>query len=468
LISMVIVTVTSWPSTAAISPIKSTQSNQELCDGTPISERALPDVNRPVHAVDLTIDPKTGSVTGTMISEFTAEQDLDRVVFRLWPNGGIRDSLAPSLAVSDVRVSDVRTGTAPSTPPRVERSDPTTLNIRTNASVGQRVRVAMSIKLVVPGERNDRVSVTRRSGQVLAARYGAFLPTFAWEPGVGWNRTPPTRSGAEASMAIAADWRVRVGFSTATDLRVIASGIETEPGVWTSVSERDWAMSVGSFPEASRIVRSTVSVGVGTPVSVTVAIAAPLQDSASLYRSRVIAAIRDLSRRYGPYPYSTYTLVLTPGLRGGIEFPSHVMQGPASSGRSTPHEVAHQWFYGLVGNDQGRDPWIDEGLATWAETRTEGTLSAFRTKSIPAAGKQRAGESMTYWDVNRSAYYRGVYVQTTQGLARLENPERVDCALRDLAARYAHQIVTADEVIAHLEQWFPGEGAAALARVGIR
>ena len=31
------------------------------------------------------------------------------------------------------------------------------------------------------------------------------------------------------------------------------------------------------------------------------------------------------------------------------------------------HEVAHQWFYGMVGNSQFRDPWLDEAFATWAE-----------------------------------------------------------------------------------------------------
>jgi aminopeptidase N len=31
------------------------------------------------------------------------------------------------------------------------------------------------------------------------------------------------------------------------------------------------------------------------------------------------------------------------------------------------HETAHQWFYGLVGNDQGNEPWLDEALCTYSE-----------------------------------------------------------------------------------------------------
>jgi aminopeptidase N len=31
------------------------------------------------------------------------------------------------------------------------------------------------------------------------------------------------------------------------------------------------------------------------------------------------------------------------------------------------HEVAHMWFYGMVGNSQFRDPWLDEAFATYAQ-----------------------------------------------------------------------------------------------------
>jgi aminopeptidase N len=31
------------------------------------------------------------------------------------------------------------------------------------------------------------------------------------------------------------------------------------------------------------------------------------------------------------------------------------------------HEVAHQWFYGLIGDDQIVEPWLDEAAATYAE-----------------------------------------------------------------------------------------------------
>ncbi|NLC13455.1 MAG: M1 family metallopeptidase [Chloroflexi bacterium] len=33
-----------------------------------------------------------------------------------------------------------------------------------------------------------------------------------------------------------------------------------------------------------------------------------------------------------------------------------------------PHELAHQWFYSQIGNDQALEPWLDEALATYSES----------------------------------------------------------------------------------------------------
>ena len=33
----------------------------------------------------------------------------------------------------------------------------------------------------------------------------------------------------------------------------------------------------------------------------------------------------------------------------------------------TPHELSHQWFYSLIGNNSAQEPWLDESLATYME-----------------------------------------------------------------------------------------------------
>jgi hypothetical protein len=72
----------------------------------------------------------------------------------------------------------------------------------------------------------------------------------------------------------------------------------------------------------------------------------------------------------GPYPYAELDVVDVPGAFGGIEYPGIIFIGTLGTDwlvEPTVHEVAHQWFYGLIGDDQLHEPWLDEALATYAE-----------------------------------------------------------------------------------------------------
>ncbi len=92
-------------------------------------------------------------------------------------------------------------------------------------------------------------------------------------------------------------------------------------------------------------------------------------------------ALDVFSKRYAQYPYTELDIVATPTLALGIEYPGMVaiadriynVEGeyrgsPASiyMESTVAHEVGHQWFYGLVGDDQLDDPWLDESLTQFA------------------------------------------------------------------------------------------------------
>ena len=112
------------------------------------------------------------------------------------------------------------------------------------------------------------------------------------------------------------------------------------------------------------------------------------------------------------------------------------------------------FFYSLVGNNQGLAPWLDEGLTSYAEFTYEGTPPGAYT--IPEAGVGEATQPMTYWDGRADIYYRSVYSQTGFALQRLGTQEEVDCALARYVAANAHQIATADDLVAAFEPSFPG------------
>jgi hypothetical protein len=297
---------------------------------------------------------------------------------------------------------------------------------------------------------SDRIA---RSGD--SVRIGSFFPVLSWHPGIGWATEPPTSGFAESSLSLPADFDVTV--TVPPNLSVLATGVSDAPGHWLASGVPDWAASIGDF----KLVSGTVD-----GIAVTVGVDRQVGDGAQPYFDKVAAVLHDFSDRFGPYPWPSYTLALSPALSGGIEYPMHVMQGPGTLGRTTSHEVGHMWFYGLVATNQGATPWIDEGLATWAEVRYEKGVDDLKARVIPAEGKGRAGEPMTFWESRQSVYYRSVYVQGAQAVAALGSPDLVDCALRQLVARQAYRVTGNGEVIAALTTVVP-DAAAILGRYGI-
>ena len=398
--------------------------------------------------IDLRLDLEHNVVDGRETVRFTPDLDTDRLVFRLWPNGP-----RPSRSGSRLDVADVYLGS--SAPVPVQRPDATTLVVLLDDPLraGETIEATVPFTLTLPSPINDRIS--RRGDTV---RLGTFQPLLAWEPGVGWATEPPTALFAEATTAPVADWSVSV--TVPAGLTVFATGAQ-EKGRWVATAVREFAVAIGRF----RVVEGVAHAP--QPVAVTVAVESGLHDDPASYLATLTRALADFGTRFGPYAYDRYTLVVTPDLSGGIEYPSFVHQGPNTGGRTTPHELGHQWFYGLVGDDQGRDPWIDEGIASWAEARFLGNLSSFVARDIPASARGHAGEPMAFWDAGRgSSYYRGVYVQGAQALAALGPPDLVDCALRHLVARDAYRIVSPKDVIEVLQVVFP-DAPAVLARYGI-
>ena len=84
-----------------------------------------------------------------------------------------------------------------------------------------------------------------------------------------------------------------------------------------------------------------------------------------------VDAIKTFSKLFGEYPYSTYSVVKTDFVHGGMEYPNLVMISSAIENDDDYknviiHETAHQWWYGIVGNDEFTNPWLDEGLAEFS------------------------------------------------------------------------------------------------------
>ena len=84
-----------------------------------------------------------------------------------------------------------------------------------------------------------------------------------------------------------------------------------------------------------------------------------------------IDSIRTFNRLFGAYPYDTINVAEAGFVHGGMEYPNLVFISDSVENQSDyinviVHEIAHQWWYGIVGNNEYNYGWLDEGLTEYS------------------------------------------------------------------------------------------------------
>jgi hypothetical protein len=113
-----------------------------------------------------------------------------------------------------------------------------------------------------------------------------------------------------------------------------------------------------------------------------------------------------LERRLGSYPHRTFRVAQSAGAYG-MESPGLVWipTGVAASNLRylAAHETAHQWFYGIVGNDQAKQPFADEAAADFVARFILGLKRASRCAT--------ATLDRTIYEYSAACYYEKIYIQ---------------------------------------------------------
>jgi hypothetical protein len=80
-------------------------------------------------------------------------------------------------------------------------------------------------------------------------------------------------------------------------------------------------------------------------------------------------AVEEFSRRWFPYPYPAAVNVAGPS--SGMEYPGILFDGVEDKGKDlfwiTAHEIGHTWFPMIVGFNERRNAWMDEGFNTFID-----------------------------------------------------------------------------------------------------
>ncbi len=160
-------------------------------------------------------------------------------------------------------------------------------------------------------------------------------------------------------------------------------------------------------------------------------------------------AFRAIQAKLGDYPYPTFKVVQSAG-GYGMESPRLIWIPHGVSSTNVrylvAHETAHQWFYGLVGNDQSRQPFADEGAADFIARYVTGTKRSSRCST----GRL----DRTIYDYSSDCYYERIYIQGGNLLdaARREMGSTAFwAALRGYVAANRHRLVSNHTLLSTLD-----------------
>ena len=153
-----------------------------------------------------------------------------------------------------------------------------------------------------------------------------------------------------------------------------------------------------------------------------------------------------LEERFGPFPYPTYTVVVSPAVSGSISL--EMLTVLATSG-VTPgimaHELAHQWAGHSVRPATALDAWLAEGLASFAEDAWREHLGVCCARLKPFEVVREMPPPRVSGNVE-SAYQRGGWL--FRALQVEVGDEVLFEVLRKFHGRFGGELVRLDDLVA--------------------
>ncbi|HSM58805.1 MAG TPA: M1 family metallopeptidase [Candidatus Sulfomarinibacteraceae bacterium] len=418
------------------------------------AERALallPEAS--VYHLDLALSETFTQLEGVQEVRYTNRESvaLDEVYFRLFPNLAGGRTVVSSLSVNGQPVT-----------PGYELADSAMRVPLTPAlQPGESVVFALAFTVDVPEEGGGNYGTFVFSEDILALAH--FYPMIAVFDDEGWNIEIAPESG-DVVYADSSFYVVRV--TAPRGLQLVGSGVavareerdQQQVVTYAAGPARDFYLAAS---EGFDVV--TAQAGETTVNSYTFPELEPASRDVLEY---AVASLQSFNENIGLYPYSEFDVVSTPTLALGVEYPGVVainkeMYDPSASRfpagfleSTVAHEVGHQWFYAVVGNDQLDDPWLDESLVQYI------TMKYFEDVHGPAAaaGFRRSLEQR-WAAVNEADMPIGLPVAAYEGpeysgivygrgplffetLAQTMGQETYDAFLRDYYEHYTWDIAT--------------------------
>jgi len=235
---------------------------------------------------------------------------------------------------------------------------------------GEGLQIELDFTVQVPHAEDEKPHLFGLSQGILSLPN--FYPMLAVHEAAGWHldMAPEFSDAVFSEVAL-----YEVSITAPLDMVVVTSGsaLETQPnpddGTQTVYCVggpmRDFSLMLSrEFQVASTTAYSTTVNSYYLP---------PDASSGRAVLQHAAAALRAYSDAFSPYPFAEFDMVEAPLGNRAMEYPGLILIGTDLYRKRADareflvvHEVGHQWWYSLVGNDAVNHPWLDEGLTEYS------------------------------------------------------------------------------------------------------
>jgi hypothetical protein len=320
------------------------------------------------YHLDIQIADNITSLQGQEQVLYTNQEDapLNELYFQLFPN-----MMGGGSSVSAIKIDGQE-----AQPVYQIGNSAVRIPLTTPLQPGKSILVQMDFKVDIPTEAAGNYGLFGYIDNILVL--DGFYPAIPVYDAKGWHEglVPPN---SDSTFQDASFYVVRVTAPAA--LTLVTSGVEIE----RSKNGQQQVVTFAAGPARDFYIAASDHFTVHSETSGETRVNSyAFKNQAKGAQAALDTAVKALSSysaRFGAYPYTEFDVVSTP-MQGayGIEYPGitginkglydldATISGTPSSvylESTVAHEVGHQWFYNMVGNDQANEPWLDEAVTQY-------------------------------------------------------------------------------------------------------